>query len=650
MSGSAWLLGISSGTTMPQPIQSSDADVLQRYIQTGHREALAPLVERYQGMIYASALRQLRRADIAEDVTQAVFVVLATKAASLKDRPTLGGWLMKVTRYAAIDAMRAQSRQRRHEHAAAKSEATVDLARVAGEWEALSRVLDESMAKLKPADRDMIVMRYFQELSFAEIGRSSGISEEAARKRTARSLSRLRHLVSKRGEGVSEMAIAPLLVQHGSSPAPTSVINVLSTPAAGNVAALAKGVLKMIAWTQAKIVAGIGSAGVFVAGGLATVVIFNQSSGAPVASQSAEQRAIVQPVANVTQANDAADIILRAAEMIVVDSPAASTLEYPSYPPFDAEWNRLATEADVKNKPARDLLRTARALNSANWPFMKDGSKYLNNVRNLANELGDSALYLHLLHGRDVEAIENIRDTMHLARLLRGPQNGEGLIRMLVATGVDALAMCRINMIAPGLRFADASDGKTVSRADAGKLIGELLDFKSADEQIADVMKAEPQLNAFQQAVHGASIQASMDRATLAVKRVNAERLMTAVSLACQIYRSDKGAWPTKLEDLVPAYLPASPIDPFGDGKQALGYIVIQGGLPDGTIRPLVYTRDESRDGLAYRLDEPQYGFYAGDGTDRPMSQQQKLGQFRDIARWRPGPRDPNAPTTAPLP
>jgi hypothetical protein len=79
--------------------------------------------------------------------------------------------------------------------------------------------------------------------------------------------------------------------------------------------------------------------------------------------------------------------------------------------------------------------------------------------------------------------------------------------------------------------------------------------------------------------------------------------------------------------------------DRWGDGTQPLGYVLVRGGLPDGGDRPLVYSRCRSKDGLMYRTDAPQYGFYTLDGSDRPSSEQKQAGQFRDVARWVPAPR-----------
>jgi hypothetical protein len=92
------------------------------------------------------------------------------------------------------------------------------------------------------------------------------------------------------------------------------------------------------------------------------------------------------------------------------------------------------------------------------------------------------------------------------------------------------------------------------------------------------------------------------------------------------------------------------PIDPWGDGKQTFGYVLIKGGLPDGSDRPLAYDRCNSADGMFFRVDQPEYGFYNGDGSNLPPAQQKHGGQFWDVASWVPAAKVPGAPTTRPLP
>src|SRR5580658_918039 len=100
----------------------TDAELIDGYC-SGLQDALATLIRRHVDLVYAAALRRTGDPGLADDVTQAVFIVLAKKARSLRSRATVAGWLILVTRHVARSAVRARTRRHRHEHAAARPEA-----------------------------------------------------------------------------------------------------------------------------------------------------------------------------------------------------------------------------------------------------------------------------------------------------------------------------------------------------------------------------------------------------------------------------------------------------------------------------------------------------------------------------------------------
>ena len=79
------------------------------------RSALEQIVRRSLDMVYSSAIRRVGDRHLAEDVTQAVFIILAKKLPSIRDENAIGPWLMKTTRYAAANALRIEARRRKHE-------------------------------------------------------------------------------------------------------------------------------------------------------------------------------------------------------------------------------------------------------------------------------------------------------------------------------------------------------------------------------------------------------------------------------------------------------------------------------------------------------------------------------------------------------
>src|SRR5277367_2921541 len=79
---------------------NDDLSLLREYDRNNSEAAFATLVSRHVNLVYSVALRSVRDAHLAEEITQAVFIILARKADSLGDQTILHGWLCRTARYA----------------------------------------------------------------------------------------------------------------------------------------------------------------------------------------------------------------------------------------------------------------------------------------------------------------------------------------------------------------------------------------------------------------------------------------------------------------------------------------------------------------------------------------------------------------------
>src|SRR3954469_17213622 len=101
------------------PMSAGDDELLGRYVRQHDQAALDELIRRHIDFVYAAARRQLGGdAHTAEDVTQAVFLILLGKAKSVR-RGGLVGWLFQTTRYAAANARKVLERRTGYEREAA---------------------------------------------------------------------------------------------------------------------------------------------------------------------------------------------------------------------------------------------------------------------------------------------------------------------------------------------------------------------------------------------------------------------------------------------------------------------------------------------------------------------------------------------------
>ena len=103
-----------------------DWELLEQYRSGRSQRAFAELVERHSGLVYGVCRRRARDAHLAEDLTQAVFLLLSRRPPRRRGNAALAGWLYQTAVYACMNATRAQRIRERHEQQAAEERALVE--------------------------------------------------------------------------------------------------------------------------------------------------------------------------------------------------------------------------------------------------------------------------------------------------------------------------------------------------------------------------------------------------------------------------------------------------------------------------------------------------------------------------------------------
>lgn len=209
-----------------------DTTLLDRYVRNADESAFREFVNRHLDFVYSAALRQVNGdAASAQDVAQAVFTDVARKARSLANHPTLAGWLFTSTRYAATKLVRRESLRRNREQKASAMQKILQQTGSEPRWDEIRPVLDATLAELKPAEREAVLLRFFESYPYADISAKLRITEDAARMRVERALDQLRTRLARRGVTSTSAALAGVLTQNVVTAAPPAVATAIASGA-----------------------------------------------------------------------------------------------------------------------------------------------------------------------------------------------------------------------------------------------------------------------------------------------------------------------------------------------------------------------------------------------------------------------------------
>src|ERR1035437_282164 len=207
----------------------TDHELLAEFVKNGSESAFAALVARYVNLVYSTALRHTNNPHHAEEITQAVYILLARKAGSISSKVVLSGWLYQAARLTAANHRRDnQRRQQREQQAIMESALNVPADEP---WKLIAPILDEAMDALGVTDRDAVLLRYFENKPLAEVGAALRVSEAAAEKRVSRALERLHAMLTRQGVALGATAIAGAITANAVQAAPAALAATITAAA-----------------------------------------------------------------------------------------------------------------------------------------------------------------------------------------------------------------------------------------------------------------------------------------------------------------------------------------------------------------------------------------------------------------------------------
>jgi RNA polymerase sigma factor (sigma-70 family) len=221
--------------TAHKDLRVGDPDLLSAFISHRDQDAFTSLVDRYGPMVLNVCSRILSQRQDAEDAFQATFLLLARKAASLKERLALASWLYGTARRIAFTIRRSTARRRAHEGRVPVMRARDPFADLA--WREVQALLEEEIGRLPGRYQAVFVLRCLENKGQGEVARLLGLKEGTVSSRLDWARKRLKSRLARRGVLLPGVLAATALLP----PAAKAISAALSQATARAAVALASG-------------------------------------------------------------------------------------------------------------------------------------------------------------------------------------------------------------------------------------------------------------------------------------------------------------------------------------------------------------------------------------------------------------------------
>ena len=167
-----------SRSTVSTPVRSQleDSELVTR-IQNGERDLFSELVRRYQDRLYTQCLRQMGSAEVASELAQDIFIKIFQNIQSFRNDSAVSTWIFRIAVNHCINQKQRQYRRKHHAHEPLEGNNPENPREFAGSSNVLNDIqsqewrhhIDAAMAKLDAEQREILILRELQDLSYDEI-------------------------------------------------------------------------------------------------------------------------------------------------------------------------------------------------------------------------------------------------------------------------------------------------------------------------------------------------------------------------------------------------------------------------------------------------------------------------------------------------
>ena len=175
----------------------TDRELVEEILTHGRREAFGQIVARHTSLVFSRAIGILHDEAEAAEVTQQTFVRAYENLASWRGE-NLAPWLATIASYTALKNI-DRLRRHRHESLSETPQAERPEEPYSDERERRLQQMEQAIAELPEADRKILTLHYYEQLSTAEVARRMGLSQANVLVRLHRIRQRLKEKLKNHG-------------------------------------------------------------------------------------------------------------------------------------------------------------------------------------------------------------------------------------------------------------------------------------------------------------------------------------------------------------------------------------------------------------------------------------------------------------------